>query len=126
MARRATFPADKVFGALIQQESGGRAGAVGPATRWGNALGRTQMLPSTAAGVARNLGVPYREDLLRGKDATAAQYQDALGRAYFEEALKKTGNVREALMYYHGGPNRKMWGPKTRAYADQVLARVRG
>ena len=52
----------------------------------------------------------------------AAQYQRALGRAYFEEGLDKTGNVHDAAQYYHAGPDRRLWGPKTRAYADGVVA----
>jgi len=41
-----------VFNALIQQESGGKAGAVGPQTEYGQALGMTQMLPATAKEMA--------------------------------------------------------------------------
>jgi hypothetical protein len=40
--------------------------------------------------------------------------------------LQRTGNVRDALRYYHGGPNRSMWGPKTNAYADSILSRLGG
>lgn len=115
--------ADEVFGSLIAQESGGRAGVRGPDTQYGNALGRTQVLPLTARGIARNLGIPYREDLLTGTTPEAAAYQDTLGRAYLEEGFRNTGNARDALMYYHGGPDRSLWGPKTNAYADEVLAR---
>ena len=124
---RAAFPAtDKVFGALIQQESGGRGDAVGPLTAYGHALGSTQMLPDTAREMAQKLGLPFRPDLLRSNDPQALQYQRQLGRAYFEEGIAKTGNVRDALRYYHGGPNRSMWGPKTNAYAAAVLRRVGG
>lgn len=115
--------ADEIFGSLIAQESGGRAGVRGPDTPYGNALGRTQVLPSTARGIAKNLGIPYREDLLAGTTPEAAAYQDQLGRAYLQEGFQNTGNAREALMYYHGGPDRKLWGPKTNAYADEVLGR---
>lgn len=117
-----TFP--DPMKALISQESGGRAGAVGPRTPYGRALGMTQMLPATARGVAGKLGLPYREDLLRRTDDLAAKYQRALGEAYFNEGLQATGNLRDAFRYYHGGPNRKLWGRKTNAYADAVLARM--
>lgn len=113
-----------VFGALLQQESGGTPGAVGPQTKWGRALGIAQLLPDTAKGVAAKLGVPFRPDLLTAKTPEGARYQAALGEAYFNEGLAKTGNVRDALHYYHGGPNRQQWGPKTRAYANQVLGRL--
>lgn len=93
-------------------------------TQYGQALGKTQMLPATAAEMARKIGVPFDEKLLRGTSPQAAAYQERLGRAYFEEALQKTGNIQDALHYYHGGPNRKLWGPKTRGYAKQVLARA--
>jgi len=116
--------ADALFPSLIAQESGGRAGVRGPMTQYGQALGRTQVLPSTARGIARNLGIPYREDLLTGTTPEAAAYQDQLGRAYLDEGFQKTGNAREALMYYHGGPDRSLWGPKTQRYADEVLQRA--
>lgn len=116
---------DKAFGALIQQESSGVAGAIGPKTQWGNALGMTQMLPDTAREMAGKLGVPYNEAWLRGTTPQAAAYQKALGQAYFQQALKETGNLTDALHYYHGGPNRKLWGPKTRRYAREVLARMK-
>lgn len=111
---------DNVMPRLIKQESGGRAGIVGPETPYGRAIGRTQMLPDTAKGAAQSLGIPYREDLLRGTTPEAAQYQDMLGRAYLEEGFTKTGSVDGALKYYHGGPNEALWGPKTQAYAQAV------
>jgi soluble lytic murein transglycosylase-like protein len=114
------------FEALIQQESGGRPGAVGPQTKYGRALGMTQMLPETAKEMAAKLGMPFRPDLLRGTSKQAAAYQRRLGKAYFEEGLAKTGNLRDALHYYHGGPDRSLWGPKTRAYAQAVLGRMGG
>jgi soluble lytic murein transglycosylase len=120
----AAFNTKEAFEALIQQESGGRAGAIGPKTQWGNALGKTQLLPDTAREMAQKLGVPYREELLRGTSPEAAAYQRALGMAYFQEGLQRTGNLTDALHYYHGGPNRKLWGPKTRSYAKSVLARM--
>lgn len=110
--------------ALIQQESGGRPGVRGPMTRYGQAIGLTQMLPGTAQEMARKLRMPWRPDLLTGSSAPAQQYQRALGQAYLEEGLGATGNVRDALHYYHGGPNRRMWGPKTRNYASDVIARL--
>jgi len=112
--------------ALIQQESGGRPGVVGPRTKWGRPLGLTQMLPATAQEMARKLGVPWRPDLLTARDPAGAAYQRKLGEAYFNEGLQKTGNPRDALRYCHGGPNRQLWGPKTNAYADAVLARAGG
>jgi|GEM_PF-5809864 len=118
---------DDIFQALLMQESGNQAGAVGPDTPWGNAYGAAQVLDSTAKGVAKKLGIAWRPELMRGKDRASYDYQVKIGRAYFEEGLAKHGgDVRKALMYYHGGPDQKKWGAKTRAYADQVMARVGG
>lgn len=122
MLRR--LPFDRLFEGVIQQESGGRPGVVGPQTRWGRALGMTQMLPETAQEMAKRLGLPWRPDLMTDKGTTGAAYQRALGQAYLQEALQRTGNVRDALHYYHGGPNRRQWGPKTRAYANSILGRT--
>jgi hypothetical protein len=111
--------------ALFEQESGGRAGARGPHTQYGQALGIGQTLPDTARQMAANKGLAWRPDLLTGTSGEAKAYQQTLSQAYFEEGLAKTGNVRDALHYYHGGPNRDLWGPKTRRYADAVIARLR-
>lgn len=120
--RLVAFRVNSLMPALIQQESGGNGLAVSSA----GALGSTQMLPATAEEMARKLGLPFRPDLLRSSDPTAMRYQHALGQAYLEEGYAKTGNPRDALRYYHGGPDRKMWGPKTNAYADSVLRRSGG
>lgn len=124
MVGRAPFQSADILPALIQQESGGRAGVRGPQTQYGQAVGLTQVLPSTGKGIAQKLGVPWRPDLMAGTSKEAAQYQQAIGQAYLEEALEKTGNVTDALKYYHGGPNRRIWGPKTNAYATSVLRRL--
>lgn len=116
---------DPLFEGMVQQESGGRAGVLGPETPYGRAEGRTQMLPATAESMARKLGVPWRPDLMRGETPAAAAYQDKLGRAYLDEGLEKYGGDPEkALMYYHGGPDESLWGPKTRAYAQSIMGKV--
>lgn len=119
--RRAAFP-NGLFDALIKQESGGN----GMALSNQGALGSTQMLPGTARQMAQKLGLPFRPDMLRSNKPEALQYQRTLGEAYLNEGLEKTGNVIDALHYYHGGPDRSQWGPKTRAYARAVLARLGG
>lgn len=96
-------------------------------TKYGQPLGMTQLLPETAREMAGRLGLPFRENLLRGKSPEAAEYQKRLGRAYFEQGLKAHGgDLRKGLMYYHGGPDQRLWGPKTRRYADSVISRMRG
>lgn len=116
-ATPATPSADAVWAAMKQRESGGNGNAVSPA----GALGSTQLLPATAQQMAQKLGVAWRPDLIKGNSPEALAYQDKLGRAYFDEGLQKYGgDVTQAAMYYHGGPNQAIWGPKTRAYAQAV------
>lgn len=106
--------------ALTRQESGGNGLAVSNK----GAIGSTQMLPATAQQMAAKLGLPFRPDMLRSNDPAALRYQRALGQAYLQEGLEKTGNLTDALHYYHGGPDRSQWGPKTRAYATSVLSHL--
>lgn len=106
-----------------QQESGNRPGAVGPMTQYGQAFGSMQVQDPTGKEMAGKLGIQWRPELMRGTSPEAAAYQKKIGDAYLQEGLDKTGNVRDALHYYHGGPNRRLWGPKTRSYADSVLQR---
>jgi hypothetical protein len=114
---------DAVFGAVIQQESSGD----GTAKSEKGALGSTQMLPGTAKEMADKLGIEYKPELLQSNDPEALAYQKTLGRAYFNEGLDKYGgDIRKALMYYHGGPDEAQWGPKTKAYVAQVLGRLPG
>lgn len=127
MEVRRVFPRLAAFrslsDAVVQQESSGRAGVQGPPTQWGRALGLMQTLPDTAKEMAKKIGLPWRPDLLTDKSEAGAQYQRAVGEAYLQEGLEKTGNIRDALRYYHGGPDRKMWGPKTNNYADSILSK---
>lgn len=117
--------ADRVFEALIMQESGGRAGVPGVMTRYGQAQGMTQVLDSTGEAMAKKLGIPWHPHLMRARTPEGAAYQRQIGRAYFEEGLVRYGgDVRKALAYYHGGPDERKWGPKTRAYVEDVLARI--
>lgn len=111
---------------LRAQESGNRPGISGPMTKYGQAQGQTQLLPDTAKAMAAKLGVPWQPEMMTGTTPEAAQYQDMLGQAYLQEGIEKTGNLKDALRYYHGGPDRRLWGDKTNAYADQVMARMTG
>lgn len=119
-----TFPSP--MSAIIQRESGGRVGVVGPPTPYGRAEGLTQMLPGTARQMASKLGVPWQPSLMTATSSAGADYQRRLGEAYFDQGLSETGNMRDALRYYHGGPNRRMWGPKTNRYADSIMAQLGG
>lgn len=96
----------------------------GPQTQYGRAQGLTQVLPSTGQGVARNLGIAWRPDLMTGKSGEAAAYQRRIGAGYLTEAQRNTDSLAEALMYYHGGPNRKLWGAKTRSYSASIMRKM--
>lgn len=117
---------DRLSSAVEQRESGGRRGVAGPQTPYGRAYGLMQVQDATGEEMARKLGLPWRPDLMRGKSDEAAQYQRTLGNAYLREGIDRTGSLREGLMYYHGGPNRRMWGPKTRSYANEILRKYSG
>ncbi len=117
-----TFPVSKVLDAITSQESGGNGMALSPA----GALGSTQLMEPTAKQMAGKLGLAFAPQMLRSNNPQALKYQRALAEAYFNEGLSKTGNLRDALRYYHGGPDTSMWGPKTNAYADAVLSRLGG
>lgn len=90
-------------------------------------MGIGQVMPDTARTLAERLGMPYRPDLMAGTGPQARQYQDAITEAAVQEAWKAGGNGRDpvtAAMYYHGGSNRKIWGPRTRRYAQNILGRM--
>lgn len=61
---------------------------------------------------------------MTGTSPEAASYQHLIGKGYLDQALNATGNVYDALRYYHGGPNRDLWGPKTTAYAENIVRRL--
>ena len=99
-----------VLAALAQQESSYNDLAIGPSTKWGRAKGIMQYLDSTAKGLGINPFDP-RESI----PAAARQLRERLDKGY---------TLEEAIMAHHGGDNRKQWGEKTRAYAQQVLGKA--
>ncbi len=118
----ATF--DTFKRAIIGQESGGRYGV--PNAEGSGAMGVGQVMPQTAQALAKWVGLPFRPDLMRGTSPEARTYQDRITEAALQEAWNAGGgNTRTAAMYYHGGSNRDIWGPKTQRYADNIMARMR-
>ncbi|MED5545710.1 MAG: PLxRFG domain-containing protein [Pseudomonadota bacterium] len=99
-----------VLMALAEQESRYNPSAVGTQTQWGRAKGIMQYLDSTAANMGIN---PYNAG--ESIDAAAKQLRERLDKGY---------NMRDAVMEHHAGPDRKLWGPKTRAYGTEVLGRA--
>lgn len=113
------------FNAIRPQESRGQAGVLGPMTRYGQAQGASQMLPGTARDMAKKLGVEWRPDLMTAKSPEGLAYQDRLGVAYTQTALDAVGgDPRQAAMFYHGGPDRKIWGRRTQRYGVEVMQRL--
>ena len=123
--------------AIVRQES-----AFAPdATSRVGARGLMQLMPGTAQGIARQLGMPYSPDRL----TTDGLYNITLGRSYFEQLLDDFGgSYALAIAAYNAGPGRvRQWlqefgdprGPdismvdwiemipfhETRAYVQRVL-----
>jgi hypothetical protein len=71
------------------------------------ALGIMQMLPATAA----EMGASDPWDPVQAIPAAAR---------YLRQGFDATGSLPGAAAYYHGGPDKKQWGPKTKAYVDSV------
>lgn len=120
--------------AILETESSGRARAVSSA----GALGLMQLMPPTAAAMAKELGLaePSREDLF-DEDLNIR-----LGVYYLSKLRKRFGEEREfVIAAYHAGPTRvdgwrrrradlsaadvidELASPATRLYVDRVLRR---
>lgn len=94
--------ADVVWANIMAQESRGRQfGPDGkPLTSSAGAIGIAQVMPDTAPEAARLAGLPWNEQRYR----TDPDYNEALGRAYFDAQLAKYGDPRLAAAAYNGGP----------------------
>ncbi len=105
--------------ALIRQESEFNDQARSHA----DALGLMQLLPSTAKGVAKRLGLGYS----RNKLVLDPAYNVTLGRRYLEEMIQRYGGTYIlALTSYNAGPHRtdkwlKSNGDPRRTSTDFVL-----
>lgn len=85
-----------------------------------NALGAVTSDGSRAEGLMQIM--PANKKALGIRDSFDPEQNIAGGAKLMADFLKRSGgNIREALMMYHGGLDRKGWGPKTRAYPDKVL-----
>ncbi len=108
-ARRHGVPVEFLH-RLTMRESGYRF-VQGPPTQWGRAQGPHQIL----CGTARELGERDCGLLMRDADRSAD-----LAARYVMQGYRATGSWGGAAAFYHGGPNRRLWGHKTRAYAQAV------
>lgn len=98
-----------VLKGLIKTESGFDPNAVGPKTKWGQAQGLGQLLPS----IQQAYGITDPFDPRQNIHGAARLLSENMARA--------GGDVNTALMMYHGGLNRANWGELTRAYPNKVL-----
>lgn len=108
----------RLLATIFQVESGSNPNSQdGPQTPWATngerAQGGMQMLPSTAAA----MGASNPRDITQAIPAAAR---------YIAEGLDKTGTVAGAASYYHGGPDTRIWGPRTQAYAAKVVQLYNG
>jgi len=117
-----TINPDVVWNAVKMQESGGRQfNADGSTVTSGaGAVGVSQILPSTAQEVAKQIGVPFDQNRL----ATDAGYNEALGKAYFQQQSAKYQNPTLALAAYNAGPGAVDNALKGGGSLADVLARL--
>lgn len=100
--------ADMTYGKLppdmIRMESGGqqfdRNGQ--PLTSPAGAIGIAQVMPATGPEAAQLAGLPWDEQRYRND----AQYNEALGAAYYQAQLAKFGDPELARAAYNAGPGR--------------------
>lgn len=95
---------------VAKQESGMNA-ETRPSAQ--GALGLMQIMPRTAKKLGINPMVP-------------AEAVDGAARLLSESLDRNNGDVEQAIGEYHGGPDRKLWGPKNAAYRKEVLAAYHG
>ncbi len=70
-----------------------------------------QVIPATRQGIMRNYGIdPW----------SSAEAATEGAAALLAENMKRAGNVKDAVAMYHGGLNRRNWGPRTQNYVARV------
>jgi len=100
-----TGDAERAFNVMIGTESGGKqfdkSGV--PLTSPKGAIGIAQVMPETAKEAAKLAGMPYDEDRYKND----ADYNKALGMAYFQKQLQDNGgDLTKAMAAYNAGPGR--------------------
>lgn len=118
---------EQFFSAIIEQESGGNYKAVGPATSYGHAYGKYQVLGSN---------IPSWTKAYYGKSLTPQQFlnnpaaQDAVARGKLKSYFNKYG-ARGAAAAWYGGPGSanldmstasQQGGPSIKQYVDSVIS----
>ena len=75
-----------------------------------------QIIPQTRQGILKNYGIdPYLSPELAAEGA---------GLLIKESLDRNAGDVNLAIREYHGGLDRKQWGPINRSYVDRVLTGI--
>lgn len=109
---------------FIAQESSGNYKARNAET---GAMGAYQVMPETGRNLAKQLGIPWRPALMLQDTPEARAYQDQIGGAAIQDAINGGGGKAEDVFsYYYGGSDRRKWGPRTRQYAGEMVARLGG
>lgn len=113
-SRISTSDGDRAWNILKGAESGGKQFKEDgtPLTSGKGAVGVAQVMPTTGPEAAKLAGLQWKPELFsRGrtgdptKDAEAAAYNEALGRAYFTKQLQDFGgNLAQAYAAYNAGP----------------------
>jgi soluble lytic murein transglycosylase-like protein len=110
---------DAYLRSLVERESGGDPEARNPAS---GAIGLMQILPQTFETVRAET------EALLGRPADIRAPLDNLiaGALYARQGLMETGGrVAAAARFYHGGPDVRAHGPRTRAYGEAVARGTR-
>lgn len=97
-------PSDRIFSSIIQAESAGRQfDAKGmPLTSQAGAVGVAQVMPATAPEAAKLAGLPWDQERFHHD----ADYNRALGQAYFTKQLNDFGSPLLAVAAYNAGPGK--------------------
>jgi GNAT superfamily N-acetyltransferase len=131
---------DGVFEKLLWQESGNKQfdKSGKPVTSNKGAIGIAQVMPDTAPEAAKLAGLPWDDVRYR----TDAEYNKALGKAYFNKQVEDFGDIGHALAAYNAGPGAlrraldmakekgepsewlKYLPAETRAYVPSILKRM--
>ncbi|ARV77127.1 hypothetical protein SKUL_28 [Pseudomonas phage Skulduggery] len=107
-AEQFDVPANVLMG-MGDKESGFNPNAIGDKTEWGQAKGMMQYLDPTASNLKIN---PYN-----AKESIYAAARQ------IRERLDKGMSLDDAVREHFAGPDRKKWGKKTAAYAEDVFER---
>lgn len=73
-----------------------------------------QIIPSTRQAIIKKYGIDPYLNAENAAEGAALLLKESLDR--------NKGNPFAAVAEYHGGTDRKQWGPRTRAYVDRVMS----